>query len=136
MAVLCAESLPSAGGIDPLQALQAQQKWGGDSAMIDIAQACAAWNVQPVDASLRAPVSSDAKVLLLNGDLDLNTFPEWGAHAAATLSHATNLVVPFATHSTMSVPCVGQIITDFLAADGDMARVDASCLTALTPPAW
>jgi len=36
----------------------------------------------------------------------------------------------------MSVPCVGGIITSFLAADGDMTRVDTSCVGALKPPAW
>jgi pimeloyl-ACP methyl ester carboxylesterase len=136
MSVLCAESLPNEGGLESLRALQAEQRWGGDASIGDIAESCAAWNVAPISAASRAPVSSDAKVLLLDGALDLNTFPEWGAHAAATLPHATNLVVPYATHSTMSVPCVGQIITDFLEVDGDMTRVDTSCIEALPEPAW
>jgi hypothetical protein len=76
------------------------------------------------------------KVLLLNGDLDLDTFPEWGAHAAATLPRAVNLVVPYATHSTMSIPCVQKIMSAFLLADGDAARVDRACLAELRAPSW
>ena len=136
MTVICAEDLPGSGTIDSLRALDASQLWGGDSTMVDIAQACAAWNVPALDPSLRAPVLSQAKVLLLNGDLDLNTFPEWGARAAATLPHAKNVVVPHATHSTMSIPCVGQIITDFIAGGGDAANVDVTCVDHLAPPAW
>ncbi|HSO39075.1 MAG TPA: alpha/beta hydrolase, partial [Labilithrix sp.] len=66
----------------------------------------------------------------------LNTYPEWGARAAATLPHATNLVVPYATHSTMGIPCVSGIITDFIAAEGDVARVDTSCVARLPAPQW
>jgi pimeloyl-ACP methyl ester carboxylesterase len=136
MTVICAEDLPGSGTADALRTLDAAQLWGGDPAMVDLADACAAWKVPPLEAALRAPVRSDAKVLLLNGELDLNTFPEWGARAAATLPHARNVVVPGATHSTMSIPCVGGIITEFLSADGDTANLDISCLDHLAAPAW
>ena len=134
--VVCAENLPSAGSLADLQSLQDAQKWGGDASMIDLYEACASWNVSPLDPSLRTAVRSNAKVLLLDGDLDLNTFPEWGAHAAETLPNGTNVVVPYATHSTMGVPCVGDVITQFFRADGDMTKVDASCIGALVEPAW
>jgi pimeloyl-ACP methyl ester carboxylesterase len=135
MAVICAEDLPNTPSVAALRTLNAAQVWGGDPNMVDIADACSAWKMTPLAASQRAPVHSDAKVLLLNGELDLNTFPEWGAHAAETLTHATSIVVPYATHSTMGIPCVGQVITDFLAHDGDMGAVDASCIRALPAPA-
>ena len=136
MTVICAEDLPGSGTVDALRTLDASQLWGGDPNIVDIAQACAAWKVPALDASLRTPVVSQAKVLLLNGDLDLNTFPEWGARAAATLPNAKNVVVPYATHSTMSIPCVGQIITDFIVKGGDAANVDLSCVDHLAPPVW
>jgi hypothetical protein len=99
-------------------------------------EACSAWNVHPIDASLRTPVVSQAKVLLLNGDLDLNTYPEWGTHAAKTLPNSTSLLVPYATHSTMIVPCVGDVIAQFITHDGDMTKVDDSCIKTLPAPSW
>ena len=131
---MCAEYVPNGAGFDAWKAATAQQVWGNQ--YDDEFEACSAWNVHPIAASLRAPVVSDAKVLLLNGDLDLNTFPEWGAHAAKTLSNGTNLVIPYATHATMIVPCVGDVIGQFLGSDGDMTKVDASCIKALSAPPW
>jgi pimeloyl-ACP methyl ester carboxylesterase len=135
VAVTCAEDFASSEGLQALRARAAAAVWGvGDS--LDLAEACSAWHVTQVPASVRRPVASRAKLLLLNGDLDLDTFPEWGAHVAQTLPASTNVTVPFATHSTMSVPCVADIIQAFVAADGDIAQVDMSCLQRLSPPPW
>lgn len=136
MTVVCTEDLPNSGSLAELRAHHAAQKWGGNARMIGLAEACGALAVPPLDAALRAPVRSDARVLLVNGELDLNTLPEWGAHAAATLPNATNLVVPHATHSTMLDPCAARIMADYLAVDGDAARVDMSCLKSMPDPAF
>lgn len=53
-----------------------------------------------------------------------------------TRSRATNLVVPYAAHSTMSVPCAGRIMSDFLVAGGEISAVDSSCLWQIAEPAW
>lgn len=135
MTVLCAESLPNAPDLDALDQLAATQRWGGHDT-VELGRACAAWTVSPLEAELRTLVHSDVPVLLMNGDLDINTFPEAGAHAAMALSKATNLVVPYATHSTMSVPCAGNIMTEFLRERGDMSAVDTSCLSRIPEPAW
>jgi pimeloyl-ACP methyl ester carboxylesterase len=133
--VECAEYVPNSMGIDALKAIAAKTTWGAGT-YVDRADACKAWSVMPVSAALRTAVTSSAKVLLLNGDLDLNTFPEWGARAAKTLPNSASLTIPYATHSTMSIPCVGTIIGAFLAADGAMGMVDTSCVAALPQPAW
>ena len=131
----CAEDLPIARGLAALKASAAKTGWGpGDN--LDRAQACTSWRVDAIPADLRQPVRSNVKMLLLNGDLDLDTFPEWGAHAAQTLPNAANVVVPYATHSTMSIPCVQSIIATYLAADGNMSKVDLSCIKELKRPAW
>ncbi len=138
-AIACSEFLPLSGGVNALQMLAEQQTWGNDStdySIIGLARACPQWNIDALDASLLQPVSSDAKVLLLSGDIDMTTRPEWGARALATLPNATHIVVPYATHATMVVPCVGEVITRFLEADGEIQQVDASCVGQLTEPPW
>jgi pimeloyl-ACP methyl ester carboxylesterase len=137
-AVNCAEGWPNSGGVAALRALGAQQQWGpyGAESMIELGEACASWKVTPLDAALRKPVQSALKVLLLSGGIDIITPPSVGDRAALTLPHATHLVVPETTHSVMRVPCVGKIITDFFVAEGDMAKVDTSCLKSLPAPTW
>ncbi len=133
--VMDAEYIPNiASGIPALVTLTAQQVWG--STYDDTPNGVSAWNLSPISATLRSPVTSNARVLLMNATLDLNTFPEWGPHAQQTLPNATSLLVPYATHETMVTPCGAQIITAYLIADGDMSKVDTSCIQALTEPAW
>jgi pimeloyl-ACP methyl ester carboxylesterase len=133
--VVCAEWFPNSGGLDALRAMAAAQTWGGQT-YVDLAQACAAWKVRPIDASLRQAVTSDLPVLLMSGEIDLNTYREWGDHAAETLPDGTHVVVPYATHSTISVECASRIMVQFLRSDGQMSSVDTSCIDSLTPPAW
>ena len=68
----------------------------------------------------------------------MRTPPSVGEHTAATLANATHLVVPNAGHADGMItnPCVTQIMTDFILADGDMKAVSTSCLGTLKQPAW
>jgi pimeloyl-ACP methyl ester carboxylesterase len=133
--VVCAEWLPNSGGVAALQASLAKQTWG-DSGMVDLAKACAAWKLSPLAAALRAPVSTKVKTLLLSGEIDIRTPPEMGTLAAKTLSNSQHLVVPYASHSTISVACAAKILTAFFKADGELASLDSSCLKSVPQPAW
>jgi pimeloyl-ACP methyl ester carboxylesterase len=135
IAVLCAEWLPNSAGIDALKQAAASSIWGRTDA-VERAEACSAWNVGPLSAALRAAVVSPGKALLLSGAVDIRTPPALGDHALKTLSNGTHLVVPYASHSTISHGCVAQIILDFFNAEGEMAQVSTSCLGALTHPPW
>jgi hypothetical protein len=66
----------------------------------------------------------------------MTTTPQWGDEALKTLPKATHLIVPFSTHSTMSDPCVRQVITQFFNNDGDIASTDTSCVSSIKEPAW
>ncbi|MCC6749189.1 MAG: alpha/beta fold hydrolase [Deltaproteobacteria bacterium] len=137
--VVCAEWWPNAsGGPAALRTLAAEQLWSGSTAeyMIGFGEACSAWNVAPLPGADRAAVTSSVKTLLLSGDADLRTPPHLGDHTLKTLSAGTHLVVPYAGHSTLMVPCAAQIASDFLAADGNLAAVDTTCLKRLKPPTW
>lgn len=134
--IVCAEDLPSSDGIAALEAAAAAQVWP-DTSGLDIARGCSGWRAPPIDASLRAPVTSSARVLLLSGAIDLNTPTAWGVHAAETLDHGTHLVIPRSTHSTIVVsPCAATIAVQFLQADGDISEVDTACIDEIPAPSW
>jgi pimeloyl-ACP methyl ester carboxylesterase len=133
--VFCAEFMPNSPGIDAMIAEEATLTWASPG-YLDMAKACAAWDVDPLDAALRQAVESDIPTLLMSGEIDLNTWAEWGDHTAETLSDGHHYVVPYATHSTLSVACAAQIITDFLLQDGNIDAVGTTCLGTLRPPAW
>jgi pimeloyl-ACP methyl ester carboxylesterase len=133
--VVCAEWLPNSGGVAALEALLAKQTWG-DPGMIDLAKACAAWKVGALAASLRTPVVSKVKTLLLSGEIDVRTPPAMGTLAAKTLANSQHLIVPYASHSTISVACAAKILSAFLKSDGELASLDSSCLKSVPQPAW
>jgi pimeloyl-ACP methyl ester carboxylesterase len=133
--VFCAEFFPNSAGIDALAAEEATLTWVSPG-YLDMARSCAVWEVDPIDAALRQAVVSDIPTLLMSGEIDLNTWAEWGDHAAETLSDGHHYVVPYATHSTISVSCAAQIMTDFLLQDGNIDAVGTTCLGTIRPPSW
>jgi len=79
------------------------------------------------------PVESDRQVLILNGEIDVQTDFSWGAQAAETLPNGRNLVFPETGHGTI---LFSQCARDITAAyienpDGDL---DTSCIKRLRPP--
>ncbi len=134
-AVLCAEALPSSQGISALMALQSQQAWPRTHA-INKAKSCPSWAVTPLPESERQLVSSDAKLLLISGLIDINLDPKWAKVALEKLNQAKLIEVENATHLPTYKPCVGQINTEYLRADGDINKVDMSCLDQLPKPKW
>lgn len=133
--VVCAEWFPNSGGISALESQLAKQTWASTD-RIDLAAACQFWNVSPLDASWRKPVASKIRTLLLSGEIDVRTPPEMGTQALKTLPNGTHLIIPYASHSTISVPCAAQIITDFFDADGEISKVDTSCIGKIPHPGW
>jgi pimeloyl-ACP methyl ester carboxylesterase len=135
MTVTCAEDFPKSGGADALQAVLAKTAWP-ETRPLAYAHACARWPVVAVPPAQHAPVTSDVKVLLLSGGVDLRTPPEWAEHAKMTLSNGTHIVVQNAFHSVMSTACGGALIASYLKADGDPSRIDRTCLDHLPKPTW
>lgn len=134
--VSCNEDMPNVN-IDALVALEKQQSWSLNQGNICAQEICPVWMLPEANVDIK-PVQSSAKVLLLSGELDLITPPEWGTRAAQTLPNSTHLIIPYSTHSTIanSTSCVSKLMTAFYQADGDMTKVDTSCIDQLTIPGW
>jgi hypothetical protein len=93
--------------------------------------------VSAIAASQRQYLSSSARVLLISGAIDIHLDPKWAASAVPGLGNGHHLVIPYATHlPTEDNSCAGKVVSAFLAAEGDFAKVDTSCVKALPSPGW
>ena len=135
LTVMCAEWFPNSGGMASLKAKAAQRTWVRASAL-DLPAACASVKVQPISATLRKAVSSNVNTLLLSGEIDIRTPASMGTHAAKTLPNSVHVVIPYASHSTISNTCAVKMITAFFDTDGDVKKLDTSCTKTVAHPGW
>ncbi|HVJ51632.1 MAG TPA: alpha/beta fold hydrolase [Aliidongia sp.] len=92
--------------------------------------ACPVWPVGAASDGSQAPVASDVPILMLSGELDPVTPPEWAKTAAATLSHARLFRFPEVGHGVLAADrCADRVVASFLAKP-DQAPFD-HCLLAL-----
>ncbi len=95
---------------------------------------CAAWGENGSASVPQKPVSSDIPTLILTGELDPITPPEWGRLAGKTLIRSQFLEFPGFGHGVLgggpdSGNCTFQIVTDFI--DKPNVKVDSSCIHSL-----
>jgi pimeloyl-ACP methyl ester carboxylesterase len=96
-------------------------------ATLDLYDVCALWDVEPGPALFRVPVLSDIPTLLVTGEFDPITPPEYGEMIHQALSNSQLVAARGVGHSPVTFlgDCGGRLLTDFL---GDpLAPVDASC---------
>lgn len=92
---------------------------------------CAGWGAGQADAVENDPVVSAVPTLILAGEADPVTPPEWGRRAAATLAHSYFFEFPGAGHGVTQAPCGRELLRTFLA-DPTIAP-ESSCLKSLQP---
>ena len=127
--VTCAEDIPF---IDP--ATIPQRTGGsflGDDRVRAQTAACAAWPQATPEPGHREPVRSNVPVLVINGERDPVTPPEFGERARLHLSSSLHLVIPTGGHYGNG-PCPIQIEEDFLRR-GSVQGLDTSCLARIKP---
>jgi pimeloyl-ACP methyl ester carboxylesterase len=102
--------------------------------------ACDGWPVvrfAPDHSSL--PTGFGGSLLLISGDWDPVTPPEWAEQVRRSIKRARHVVVPAGGHvpdgmSGMET-CLDPLMIGFLD-HGDPARLDTSCVAAMKPPAY
>lgn len=99
-------------------------------------EVCAFWGAGTAIARENAAVSSDVPVLLLAGEYDPVTPPEWADVAAATLPNSNTLVFPGRGHGiSLDGDCPTDVTLAFLA--DPAAPLATACMDAPgTPPAF
>jgi len=96
---------------------------------------CAIWGAAPADPKENAPVTSDIPTLILSGEYDPITPPEWGQAVADTLNNDRFYIFPGTGHGVAtSGDCPLNITLAFM--DNPAAELDASCIGGMGGPAW
>ena len=96
-------------------------------------KACDVWPRGDVDDSYFDPVVSDVPALVLSGDVDPITPPDWGESVARHLKNSRHITVPATGHGVIGTPCGQQLIRDFIAR-ADASGLDASCVARVRRP--
>jgi pimeloyl-ACP methyl ester carboxylesterase len=124
LAVSCTEDLPH---VSPADRTRAAGTYLGRAQFEMLDAMCAGWPAGIVDADLYAPLAATVAALVLSGELDPVTPPEFGARAAAAFTDARHVVVPGQAHGQLAVGCAPRLIAAFLAA-GTARDLDTTCL--------
>ena len=92
---------------------------------------CPTWGFPAAPEAVNAPAASDAPTLLVAGEYDPITPPDFAARAAASLPNSTVIVVPGLGHDpvTFGGACTVGIVAAFL--NDPAAPVDSSCTASL-----
>lgn len=100
-------------------------------------EACAHWTGARTAKDHLEPVRGTAAVLLVSGNLDPVTPPEWAADAARTLPNARQILLPSGGHIVDGLSaldtCLDPLVVAFLDS-GDPKAVDAGCIATVKPP--
>ena len=95
--------------------------------------ACPSWPAGRASEAERAPLTRDVPVLMLSGELDPATPPQWAAEAAARLPHAYLVKFRGVGHGVLAAQaCASRLVGHFLANPSTAPTDD--CLLALGPP--
>lgn len=90
-------------------------------------ETCQIWGVPAAPPVEQSPVKSDVPALVLSGQFDPVTPPDWGKQVASTLSKGYYFEVPDAGHGpSVDVPCARRLALSFF--DNPSAAPDSSCL--------
>lgn len=123
MSVTCAEDFPYYPQDDSKAGLLM-----GNS-MIEAARVqCGVWPRGAVPPDFHDPVSSDKPVLLLSGELDPVTPPEYAAQVAKHFPNSMQLVAPGQGHSVTPRGCMGEIEAQFIV-DAGFENLDTACIS-------
>jgi pimeloyl-ACP methyl ester carboxylesterase len=96
------------------------------------AQECQTWPHATIPATFKLPVSSNAPVLLLSGQLDPVTPPANAEQAARTLPNSLSLVIPGLGHNVVFAGCLPDLVATFVQA-GTVKGLDTSCVQQIQP---
>ncbi|MCF7223613.1 alpha/beta hydrolase [Marilutibacter chinensis] len=91
---------------------------------------CDSWPTGEVAEDFTRPYGGDTPTLLLSGELDPVTPPEYGEEVAKDLSNARHFTLKGQGHGVMGIGCMPRLIAQFVEST-DPAALDASCLDSL-----
>lgn len=124
-AVVCTEDAPFFDRAVDRTALDAT--YMGTMQIDALQAACSAWPPGVLDDDLAAPLDTDTPVLLLSGDADPITPPEFAELAAAELEASLHLVGIGQGHGQAARTCIPEIMAEFVES-ASVENLDEGCL--------
>ena len=134
LSVTCSESF---GLFDYRTARAAARKTSfGDYRLRRQHDACAVWPKAKVSREFLAPVRAKVPVLIVSGELDPVTPPDWAAKVAGDLVNSRQVVIPNMGHSFDGldhIECFDAMVLRFYET-ADPTGIDTRCVRTMTPP--
>jgi pimeloyl-ACP methyl ester carboxylesterase len=123
-AVVCTEDVPFFPNVSIAETVTT---YLGTSVSDALRAVCSVWPVGERDDELREPVVADHPVLILSGDADPITPPNYGQRVAATLANARHIVAEGQGHGLASIGCTPRLLREFITSL-EPETLDTSCL--------
>ena len=133
LSVICAEDAPRNTAEDLKNG--AASTLFGDYIMNIQQRGCEFWPRGKVDASYYEPVTSSIPALVMSGEVDPVTPPEWGEAVAKTLSNSTHLVMPGTGHTPGGTGCGQRVMKSFIDR-GSVDGIDTACVERVRRPGF
>jgi pimeloyl-ACP methyl ester carboxylesterase len=128
--VTCSQDIPF---IDPAEVpARTAGSFFGDYRVRRQIAACELWPHGRIDPGEREAIHSDTPVLVINGERDVVTPPDFGRRASQFLTRSLHLAVPWASHED-EIPCVTDLAYEFILHGTTQGLDTASCLSQVKP---
>jgi pimeloyl-ACP methyl ester carboxylesterase len=128
--VVCSEDAPRFAGAVERAALE--KSYMGPVMVDGMTALCEIWPRGAVDADFYEPLKTAVPALLLSGEFDPATPPDYGAMAAAGFKQQLHLVIPGQGHGQTGLRCVQRLLRDFVES-GTVDGLDAACVGDIKP---
>jgi pimeloyl-ACP methyl ester carboxylesterase len=99
-------------------------------------EACQAWDLPLNSEHPITPKVFDIPALIVTGELDPATAPEYGVQNAKHFSDVVHITIPQMAHGESGMEnseCLANILSDFVDA-GTTSNLDISCVSTMRPP--
>ncbi|MCS5593913.1 MAG: alpha/beta hydrolase [Porticoccaceae bacterium] len=104
-----------------------EQSYIGKTMFSELSKVCSVWPSDKVDESFSAPVSNNIPTLLLSGELDPATPPDWAKLAMTDMKNAKHLIAPYAAHGVAMQSCANRIVAQLVEQESTV-ELNGDCL--------
>lgn len=111
-AVVCTEDVPFFDG--PAETDRQSSSYLSSDVTDALRAACSVWPAGILDDDLKTPLRSATPVLLLSGEADPITPPDYALQASALLTRSRHLVAAGQGHGLAGIGCVPRLMREFL----------------------
>lgn len=108
----------------------------GEYIAMDYIEACQAWGLPPKMGHPIVPADFEIPALIVTGELDPVTPPEYGNLSATHFQNALHITVPQMAHGALGMSngdCLVGVLVDFVE-NANIQTLDVSCIKTMSPP--